>query len=84
MIYVYLMVPELSGLSVEEIDDLFTGPWFNAYKRSKKARVIVSEEPGDLEGLSYVFPPFAFLRASEVLCTNMHSLGVRLAKVWLR
>lgn len=52
MIYVYLMVPELSGLSVEEIDDLFKGPWFNAYKRSKKARVIASEEPDDMEDLS--------------------------------
>lgn len=52
MIYVYLMVPELSGLSVEEIDDLFKGPWFNAYKRSKKARVITSEEPDDVEDLS--------------------------------
>lgn len=52
MIYVYLMVPELSGLSVEEIDHLFQGPWFNAYKRSKKARVITSEETDDLEAIS--------------------------------
>lgn len=52
MIYVYLMVPELSGLSVEEIDDLFKGPWFNAYKRSKKVRVITSEESDDLNQLS--------------------------------
>lgn len=52
MIYVYLMVPELSGLSVEEIDDLFKGPWFNAYKRSKKARAITSEEADDLADIS--------------------------------
>ena len=35
-IYVYFMVPEIAGLSVEEIDHLFTGSWFNAHKRSKK------------------------------------------------
>lgn len=34
-IYVYFMVPEIAGLSVEEIDHLFTGSWFNAHKRSK-------------------------------------------------
>ncbi|KAJ9620082.1 uncharacterized protein PV06_03947 [Exophiala oligosperma] len=44
LIYVYLMVPEIAGLSVEEIDDLFRGPWFNAYKRSKQRTVITSVE----------------------------------------
>lgn len=42
LIYVYLMVPEIAGLSVEEIDDLFRGPWFNAYKRSRRQAVINS------------------------------------------
>lgn len=37
LVYVFFMVPELSGLSVEEIDGLFKGPWFNAYKRTKKS-----------------------------------------------
>lgn len=35
-LYVYFMVPETSGLSVEEMDDLFRGSWFNAARRSKK------------------------------------------------
>ena len=46
------MVPELSGLSVEEIDDLFKGPWFNAYKRSKTAHVISAENDDNMDNLS--------------------------------
>lgn len=30
------MIPEIAGLSVEEIEDLFRGPWFNAHKRTKQ------------------------------------------------
>ncbi|KAJ6780015.1 hypothetical protein PWT90_05531 [Aphanocladium album] len=35
LIYVYLVVPEISGLSVEEMDEVFTGPWLAArhYRR---------------------------------------------------
>ncbi|KPM38585.1 hypothetical protein AK830_g8000 [Neonectria ditissima] len=44
LIYVFVMVPEVSGLSVEEIDHLFKGPWFNAYKRPQKRTVIESVE----------------------------------------
>lgn len=35
LIYVYLIVPEISGLSVEEMDEVFTGPWLAArhYRR---------------------------------------------------
>jgi len=46
------MVPELAGLSVEEIDDLFKGSWFNAYKRTKR-RVIVADEIENVEELSH-------------------------------
>lgn len=35
-IYVYFMVPEVAGLTVEEIDHLFAGSWFNAHKRAKR------------------------------------------------
>lgn len=42
-IYVYFMVPEVAGLSVEEIDHLFTGSWFNAHKKSKK--LMAAETP---------------------------------------
>lgn len=37
--YVFLMVPETAGLSVEEIDGLFRGPWFNAYKSAGRSNV---------------------------------------------
>lgn len=30
------MVPETSGLGVEELDALFEGSWFNAYKYTRK------------------------------------------------
>ena len=36
MFYVFFMVPETSGLSVEELDELFEGSWFNAYKFNKR------------------------------------------------
>lgn len=36
LVYVYLMVPEIAGLSIEEMDSLFSGPWFNAYRRSTR------------------------------------------------
>lgn len=36
LFYVFFLVPEIAGLTIEEIEHLFRGPWFNAYKRSKK------------------------------------------------
>lgn len=27
LLYVYLLVPEIAGLSVEEIEHIFNGPW---------------------------------------------------------
>lgn len=44
LLYVYFVVPEVAGLSVEEINVLFEGPWFNAFKRSKQLAVIESDE----------------------------------------
>lgn len=38
------MVPELAGLSVEEIDGLFTGPWFKAYKLSRRRKFAGDED----------------------------------------
>jgi len=52
LFYVYLMVPETAGLSVEEIDDVFKGPWFNAYKRSKRPAIITDLGSENLETLS--------------------------------
>ncbi|KFX99698.1 hypothetical protein V497_01539 [Pseudogymnoascus sp. VKM F-4516 (FW-969)] len=47
LLYVYLMVPEIAGLSVEEIDALFKGPWFNAFRRPKQPDVIDSDDGGE-------------------------------------
>ncbi|KAJ4307958.1 hypothetical protein N0V84_012386 [Fusarium piperis] len=47
LVYVFFMVPEISGFSVEEIDHLFKGPWFNAYRGSQRRTVIESVETGD-------------------------------------
>jgi hypothetical protein len=41
------MVPEIAGLSVEEIDALFKGPWFNAFRRPKQPDVIDSDDGGE-------------------------------------
>lgn len=35
LLYVYLLVPEIAGCSVEEIDRIFKGPWIVVGKRSK-------------------------------------------------
>lgn len=36
LFYVFFMVPEIAGLGVEEIDHLFKGSWFNAYRRVER------------------------------------------------
>lgn len=43
IIYTFLMVPETRSLSVEELDELFKGPWFNAYKRTSTKRLSISD-----------------------------------------
>lgn len=40
IIYTFLVIPEVAGLTVEEIEEIFQGPWFNAYQTSKRRRVI--------------------------------------------
>ncbi len=40
ILYVYVMVPEVSGLSVEEIECIFKGPWYNAHKGVKQPMII--------------------------------------------
>lgn len=42
LVYTYLMVPEVAGLSVEEIDEIFNGPWLNAFRKTKH-RAVVAE-----------------------------------------
>ncbi|ATY65906.1 General substrate transporter [Cordyceps militaris] len=48
IIYTFLMVPEVSGLTVEEIEDTFKGSWFVAYQTSRQRRVIEGRD--DAEG----------------------------------
>lgn len=36
LVYVFFMVPETAGLSVEDLDALFDGPWFKAYRSTRK------------------------------------------------
>lgn len=43
LFYVYLVVPEIAGLGSQDIEDIFRGPWFNAYRRTKR--------PGTVEGI---------------------------------
>lgn len=35
LVYVFFVVPEVAGLNVEEIEEVFQGNWFNAYKTVK-------------------------------------------------
>lgn len=45
--FVFFMVPEIAGLGVEEIDGLFRGPWFSAYKAFRSPGTINGLETGD-------------------------------------
>lgn len=38
IVYVYFVVPEVAGLSVEEIEKVFEGPWYKAHKRSEMVK----------------------------------------------
>ncbi len=49
LLYVYLLVPEISGMSVEEMDSVFTGPWLAARKYKKPAAVAAAEVASDTE-----------------------------------
>lgn len=42
LVYVFFMVPETTGISVEQIDVIFKGPWFKAYKRHNQIEIIDS------------------------------------------
>jgi hypothetical protein len=35
ILYVWAFVPEIAGLSVEEIGELFRGPWMMAFRRNR-------------------------------------------------
>jgi hypothetical protein len=48
LIYVYLLVPEIAGLSVEDIDRVFNGPW-RVFGRKPRPH----EEPSAIEGQNF-------------------------------
>lgn len=71
LIYVFFMVPEISGLSVEEIDYLFKGSWFNAYKRARRHPVIDSVEDGknklpEEPGSKNLVPQLSLVKGNEL------------------
>ncbi|KAL4934925.1 hypothetical protein BDV06DRAFT_234930 [Aspergillus oleicola] len=43
LIYVFCVVPETAGVPLEQLDELFEGPWWNTWKRSKRFRAVVIE-----------------------------------------
>lgn len=45
LLYIYLLVPEIAGLSVEEIDRIFKGPWIVVGRRFRSR-----EDDSVLEG----------------------------------
>lgn len=49
LIYVFFMVPETAGLSVEEVDRIFEGPWFKAYRTSGCRDSVSAIEEGSRE-----------------------------------
>ncbi|KAM0547312.1 hypothetical protein ACHAPJ_010447 [Fusarium lateritium] len=55
IVYTYLMVPEVAGLSVEDIEELFRGPWLNARKSTQRS-VVQGVPADDIEGLGKNMP----------------------------
>lgn len=56
--YVFFMVPETAGLSVEELDAIFDRPWFQAYKSTGKITRIL--EGTDMENQKEWVPDLGF------------------------
>ena len=49
------MVPETAGLSVEDIEEVFKGPWFSAYKRSNPMGQFSAQDTGSDKDAGYVY-----------------------------
>ena len=47
--YVYLVVPEIATLSLEEINEVFRGHWFKAYQQTKPTIDGKALDPLDVE-----------------------------------
>lgn len=37
LVYVFLFVPEIATLSLEEMNDIFKGSWFKAYRSTRRS-----------------------------------------------
>ncbi|KAK0387044.1 hypothetical protein NLU13_5357 [Sarocladium strictum] len=49
LLYVFFMVPEIAGLSMEEMDEIFKGSWFNAWRsKPKKQEELPVEAAGSI------------------------------------
>lgn len=49
LLYVFFMVPEIAGLSMEEMDEIFKGSWFNAWRsKPQKQEEILAEAAGSI------------------------------------
>ena len=53
LIYVFLMVPETAGYSLEELDRIFEGSWFMAFRAEPGVSAAVIEG----QKVEYVFNP---------------------------
>lgn len=62
LVYVFLAVPETAGLSLEQTDALFKGPWLIAY-RSKKP---LHSEPSVIEGIDAAEPRYVIRNAHKI------------------
>lgn len=50
LLYVYLLVPETAGLTLEEVEDLFTGPWLQTRARRNNGLTYPVGDEEILEG----------------------------------
>lgn len=44
LLYVFFMVPEIAGLSMEEMDDIFKGSWFGAWRTVPRKQHTIAAE----------------------------------------
>lgn len=49
LIYVFLVVPEIATLSLESVNEVFRGPWYTAFKRTKSI-------PQNIEAFAKAYP----------------------------
>ncbi|KAL4871461.1 hypothetical protein BDV12DRAFT_194520 [Aspergillus spectabilis] len=69
LVYVFVSVPETAGVPLEKLDELFEGPWWNQWRRSKSARMeVLDGERGEEDGTdeSVVAVPGKTLKAGDV------------------